>query len=130
MARRLDLSRGVGGGRLGGGRLERLDLSRGVGGGGGPRPAITAITALLVGGGRCVEWGGRLGVARRLDLSRGVGGGRLGGGRLERLDLSRGVGGGVLVLPTPSIRRRRRIDGVGCLIALDLSCIYRKYKYM
>ena len=42
--------------------------------------AITAITALLVGGGRCVEWG-RLGVARRLDLSRGVGGGGGGGPR-------------------------------------------------
>ena len=45
---------------------------------------------------------------------------RLGGGRLERLDLSRGVGG-VLILPTP-FRRRQRLDGVGCLIALDLSC--------
>ena len=54
------------------------------------------------------------------------------GGRFlvaRRLDLSRGVGGGVLVLPTP-FRRRQRIDGVGCLIALDLSCVYRKYKYM
>ena len=160
MARRLDLSRGVGGGggggggglgggRLGGGRLERLDLSRGgvLGGGGGPRfanpippPAANrwgwlldrsrpAITALLVGGGRFVEWGGGGGWGWLGDsTSAGMLGGGGGGGGSSS-STSAGVLGGVFVLPTP-FRRRRRIDGVGCLIALDLSCIYRKYKYM